>query len=202
MEVHDSTDKTWRHLDFFSAKALPPARAPRVRCPEQGAGAGGRPGSGFTTVVCRRWCWSFAAATPMAKVAVMTREYDTRIWPIVDHHTRAARDQLDGTGLRRVGVEETSAVKGQDVREHPRPASTPGGWGLHPRITRRAPSPASRRTWPSTGADRAILAALARLLPRGLRAQRLVTPATLLAWHRRGVMACRWAPRTGPPARR
>jgi hypothetical protein len=61
-------------------------------------------------------------------------------------------------------------------------------------VLRRA-NPKPRIGW----TDRAVLAALSRLLPKALRAHRIVTPGTLLRWHRR-LLAAKWR-QPKPPGR-
>jgi putative transposase len=60
---------------------------------------------------------------------------------------------------------------------------------------RRRANPKPRIGW----TDRAVLAALARILPKTLRGHRIVTPGTLLRWQRRMVTRKRAQPR--PPGR-
>ena len=61
-------------------------------------------------------------------------------------------------------------------------------------ILRRG-NPKPKLTWP----ERAVLAALARFLPKALRGHRIVTPGTLLRWHKR-MVAAKWR-QLKPPGR-
>jgi transposase len=115
--VHDTADKTWRHMDFFQHKAFLHARLPRVRCPVHGVRqvevSWARPGSGFT-LLFEALAVQFARAMPIAKVAGTLREHDTLIWRILRHHVDAARACADYSAVRRVGMDETAAARGQD----------------------------------------------------------------------------------------
>ncbi|MGH8297421.1 MAG: transposase, partial [Steroidobacteraceae bacterium] len=115
--VHDTVDKRWRHLDFFEHQAFLLARVPRVCCPSHGVHLvsvpWARPGSGFTLLM-EVAMLTFAAQMPVAPLARMARVNDTRIWRVLEHHVSSARQGLDLSGVTEVGVDETSARRGQD----------------------------------------------------------------------------------------
>ena len=116
-KVHDSEQKSWRHLDFFQHEAYLIARVPRARCGEHGvrqvALPWARPGSGFT-LLFEALVMALAAQMPVRAVAELVGEHDTRLWRIVHHHVGEAREHQDLSGVSRVGVDETSFRRGQD----------------------------------------------------------------------------------------
>jgi transposase len=44
----------------------------------------------------------------------LVKEYDTRLWRVLDHYVRESRDRSDFSASTAVGVEETSSKRGHN----------------------------------------------------------------------------------------
>ena len=115
--AYDTSEMTWRHLNFFQHEAHLQARVPRVQCPRCGVKRASVPwardGSGFT-LLFEALIVAMARTMPVRTVARMVGEHDTRLWPIVHHYVEQARDAADHSEVTRVAFDETSARRGHD----------------------------------------------------------------------------------------
>jgi transposase len=116
-KVHDTEEKSWRHLDFFQHSAYLTARVPRCRCDRHGVKQvevpWARPGSGFT-LLFEALLMALMREMPVKAVARIVGEHDTRLWRLVDHHVEEARQRVDMSAVKAVAVDETAARRGQD----------------------------------------------------------------------------------------
>ena len=113
--VHDTSMQEWRHLDFFQHQAFLHARTPRITCPDCGVKQinvpWARPGSGFT-LLFEALTMTLVTHMPVAAVARLVGEHDTRLWRVIIHYVEAALARLDLADLRRVCIDETAAKRG------------------------------------------------------------------------------------------
>ena len=115
--AYDTERKTWRHLNFFQHQAWLTARLPRIRC--DGCGIKtvtvpwARPGSGFT-LLFEALVMTMVSAMPVAAVARIVGEHDTRLWRVLHHYVEQARARIDAAGVTRVAIDETAARRGHD----------------------------------------------------------------------------------------
>jgi transposase len=113
---YDTSEDTWRHLNFFQYETYLHARVPRVECP-RGCGvkrvevAWARPDSGFTQLF-EAFLMVLLREMPVARVAELVNEHDTRLWRVLHHYVGQARDREDLSDVRMVGVDETSGRRG------------------------------------------------------------------------------------------
>ena len=116
--VHDTVEKTWRHLDFFQHQAFLHARTPRITCGKCGvrlvAVPWARPGSGFT-LLFEGFAMALAMHLPIAVAAErFLKITDQRLWRIVFHYVKAAVARMDLSSVKRVCIDETAAKRGHD----------------------------------------------------------------------------------------
>ena len=115
-KAYDSATKNWRHLNFFQYEAYLEARVPRVSC-SKGCGTKrievpwARSGSGFT-LLFESLLLMLCKEIPVAKVAELVGEHDTRLWRMLHHHIDKARRKIDFSKVTRVGMDETSSKRG------------------------------------------------------------------------------------------
>jgi len=113
-DVHDTMERTWRHMNFFQYKCYLHMRTPRIKCPTCGVHQitppWARSGSGFTALF-EMLVLTLAGSMPILKIAEVVGEYDTRIWRIVKHYTEEAYKQKDFSSVTEIGVDDTSSKK-------------------------------------------------------------------------------------------
>jgi transposase len=115
--AYDTERKTWRHLNFFQHQAYLTARVPRIRCDVCGIKTAtvpwARPDSGFT-LLFEALVMTMVSAMPVAAVARIVGEYDTRLWRVVHHYVDQARARIDASDVTRIAVDETAARRGHN----------------------------------------------------------------------------------------
>jgi len=116
--IHDRVRRSWRHLDFFQFEAWLHANVPRIQC----SGCGkttqmtvpwAREGSGFT-LLFEALGLSLCRELPVSQAANHLRVASKRLWRRIRHYVQAARAKDDMSGVRHIGVDETSVKRGHE----------------------------------------------------------------------------------------
>jgi len=115
MKAYDTSETTWRHLNFFQHEAYLTPRVPRVSCPDCGilklkSLPWSRLESGFT-LLFEAMIIVMAKSMPINTIAAIVGEHDTRIWRIINHYVDRSRKQEDYSEVTTVGVDETASKR-------------------------------------------------------------------------------------------
>jgi len=114
-KAYDTSEKTWRHLNFFQHKCYLHCRVPRVECEDCGIHLvkvpWARKKSGFTLLM-DSMIVLMAQKMPVSHIAELLEEHDTRIWRVIEHYVKEARKREDFSNVSTVGIDETSCRKG------------------------------------------------------------------------------------------
>ncbi len=116
-KAYDTTEKTWRHLNFFQYQCYLHAWIPRVdlgngkirqvQAPWEGHAAG-------FTLLFEALILELVKVMPVHQVCQLFDVYDKKLWKMIKAYTTKARAEEDYSGVKVVGVDETSARKGHD----------------------------------------------------------------------------------------
>lgn len=116
-KAYDTSEKTWRHLNFFQYRCYLHAKIPRldlgggkvrqVTAPWEGKVHG-------FTLLFEALILQLVKSMPVHQVAAMIGVYDQKLWDLMAIYTEKCLDMQDLSGVKRIGVDETAARRGHD----------------------------------------------------------------------------------------
>lgn len=117
VKAYDTTEKEWRHLNFFQYACYLVVRVPRTDCPDDGIlqidVPWAREGADFTFLF-ESFAMTLVREMPVNKVSKIIKVDDNKLWRMMQYYTEAARQQEDYSGVKQIGIDETSKAKGHD----------------------------------------------------------------------------------------
>ena len=117
LKAYDTTDKVWRHLNFFEHECYLHARVPRVKLPDGKVKLITTPWEGLSngfTLLFEALLLQLVSAMPVKKVADITRVSDDKLWDMIDRYIESTRIHEDFSEVSAIGMDETSRAKGHD----------------------------------------------------------------------------------------
>lgn len=135
--VHDTQNRTWRHLDFFQHECYLSCNVPRIKTTDdkvrQVSVPWARSGSGFTLLFEAFAMSLIEQEMPVNGVGEILDEYPNRIWTVFNHWIGIAYNEQEVDKVEVLGIDETSTKKGHnyvtigvDMDNHRVVHATPG----------------------------------------------------------------------------
>lgn len=114
--VHDTSNKTWRHMNFFQHDCYIHCKVPRIKTTEGKVQLidvpWARQGSGFTLLFEAMAMHLIEREMPVNKVGEMLGEEPHRIWTIFNYWIKRSYQADTVENVDALGVDETSSRKG------------------------------------------------------------------------------------------
>jgi transposase len=114
-DIHDTNQRTWRHLNFFEYETYLHARVPRTKCPGHGVKQvelpWARPNSGFTLHI-EAMVLALSDEMSVAGIAGYMNVNEDSIWRILQYYVNEARKNVDLSQVDQIAIDEFSVAKG------------------------------------------------------------------------------------------
>lgn len=121
-DIYDREIHSWRHLNHFEHETYIHAKVPRVWCHDCAKDKGGvltieipwARKRGHFSYGFEAFILQLVREMPVLAVARIVGEHDTRIWRIVHHYVKQARQLQDLSNVHHIAVDETSTARGHN----------------------------------------------------------------------------------------